>query len=564
MRSASPATPARRVGEPDWIIVGGGTAGAILAARLSASGEHRVLLLEAGEAPYSPWIRIPAGFSKLLVDPVWNWRFWSEPEPGTGGRRISVPRGRGLGGSTLINGGIAVRGQPADYDQWAARGAQGWDWQTVAPYFRRFECWAGARSAARGEHGPMHVTPVRERHRLGQAFIAAAREAGHPENPDYNAGEQRGFGPYQVFQHRGRRWSVHDGYLGPALRRPNLQVLTGTLVTRLLIDAGRCTGVEYRIGDAAPVRVGARREVLLCAGAVQSPQLLELSGIGQPERLRALGIAPVHALPGVGEHYQDHYAVRMHWRVRSAVTVNQRARGPRLALELLRYAVSRRGLLTLGTGLVHGFVRSRHAVDDRPDVQYFFVDASYANAAERILDRFPGMTVGVTQLRPRTTGSIHIRSADPHEPPAIRPCFLSAPGDAEVLVDGVRIAREIMAQPAISRHVVAESAPGPVCADNDALIDWVRQTGQTIYHPTGTCRMGIDADAVVDPALRVRGLDGLRVVDASVMPSIVSGNTQAAVMMIAERAADLIGGGTTPFPRTGHTQQDTGPPAVTP
>jgi len=531
------------VQEADWIIVGGGTAGAVLAARLSASGHHRVLVLEAGRAPDSPWITIPAGFSKLLNDPAWNWRFWSEPEPGTGARRISIPRGRGLGGSTLINGGIAVRGQPADYDAWAERGARGWDWESVAPYFRRLECWAGARNAARGEHGPMHITPVRERHRLGEAFVAAAREAGYPENPDYNAGEQTGFGPYQVFQHRGQRWSAHDGYLKPALRRPNLSVLTNALVTRLLIRDGRCTGVEYRIGDAPATRVSATREVLLCAGAVQSPQLLELSGIGQPERLRALGITPVHALPGVGEHYQDHYAVRAHWRVKAAVTINQRARGARLALELLRYALWRRGLLTLGTGLVHGFVRSRHAVDERPDVQYFFVDASYANAAERVLDRFPGMTVGITQLRPRSSGSIHIRSADPREPPTICPRFLSAPGDAEVIVDGLRIAREIMAAPAIARHVDVELAPGALCTDNDALLAWVRQTGQTIYHPIGTCRMGADPGAVVDPALRVRGLDGLRVVDASVMPSIVSGNTQAAVMMIAERAADLLTGG---------------------
>lgn len=526
----------------DRVIVGGGTAGAILAARLSADPQQRVLLIEAGTTPNSPWINVPAGFSKLLVDPLWNWRFWSEPDQGTGMRAISIPRGRGLGGSTLINGGIAVRGQPGDYDRWAELGADGWDWNSVEPYFRRFERWsgtAGMPAPSRGDSGPMHITAVRERHRLGDAFVEAAVAAGHPRNDDYNAGDQAGFGPYQVFQQHGRRWSVYDGYLQPALHRPNLQVITNAVVTRLLIAEGRCSGVEFIADDQSVVQVHAEREVLLCAGSVQSPQLLELSGVGRPDILQALGIPLVHALPGVGENYQDHYAVRMNWRVKGAITINQRARGARLALEVLRYATRRRGLLTLGTGLVHGFFSTASA-DGSPDVQIFMVDASYANAAERVLDRFPGMTVGITQLRPKSTGSIHSRSADPRAAPMIQPRFLTVPGDTEVIVDAIRIVREIMTQPAIARHVDTELSPGSACLDDDALCDWVRQTGQTIYHPVGTCRMGSGPDAVVDSRLRVHGIDGLRVVDASVMPAIVSGNTQAAVMMIAERAADLI------------------------
>jgi choline dehydrogenase-like flavoprotein len=521
----------------DFIIAGGGTAGCILANRLTADGRYRVLMLEAGHDRANMWVSIPAGFSKLLVDPVYNWRFHTEPEENTHGRVISVPRGKGVGGSTLINGGIFVRGQPQDYDGWEHAGAQGWGYQDVEPYFRRLEDYP-AGGAARGKGGPMHIEQVRERFPLSDAFLAAAREDGQPLNPDYNAGDQEGFGHYQVLQHRGRRWSVVQGYLAPARRRSNLHIVSQAHVTQLLFEGRRCIGVRYR-RDGTQATARARIETLLCMGAVQSPQMLELSGIGDPDRLRALGIPVIHGQPAVGENYLEHYATRMNWRIQGTVTLNEMSRGWRLLHQLGKYYAGRRGILTLGTGLVHGFVKTSPAMP-LPDVQYFFVHASYANAAERILDRHPGMTIGVAQLRPQSVGSIHIKTADPHDAPAIRPNFLSAEVDRHCLVEGMKIARRIVGQPSMQRYVGQELSPGPGVDSFDEWLDFARRNGQTIYHPIGTCRMGTDEKAVTDTRLRVRGLDALRVVDASVMPRMVSGNTQAAVMMVAEKAADMI------------------------
>lgn len=521
----------------DFIIAGGGTAGCILANRLSADGKYRVLMLEAGHEARSPWIGIPAGFSKLLVDPDYNWRFSTEPEDNVHGRRIAVPRGKGVGGSTLINGMIYVRGQPADYDGWEAAGAAGWNWAQAERLFRKIEAYEKG-GAGRGHDGPMRLHEVSERYPVAEAFLKAAQQDGQPLNPDYNAGSQEGVGYYQVLQHRGRRWSVVDGYLKPASGRPNLTVECGARITRLLFEGRRCVGLAYRCKDGEHM-VRARRETLLCLGAVQSPQLLELSGVGDPALLARLGIPLAHALPQVGENYIDHYATRMNWRVKNTVTLNEMSRGWRLARQVARYALSRQGILTLGTGLAHGFVKSAPQLA-QPDVQFFFVHASYANAAERILDRFPGMTIGVAQLRPESTGSIHAVSADPLAAPAIRPNFLAARIDRDSLVGGMRAARRIVSRPALQPFVAAELSPGKDVQSDDEWLDFARQNGQTIYHPIGTCRMGADADAVTDSRLRVNGLDGLRVVDASVMPRMVSGNTQAAVMMVAERGAELI------------------------
>lgn len=524
----------------DYLIVGGGTAGCILANRLSADGRHRVLMLEAGGEPDSRWIPIPAGFSKLLTNPRHNWLFRTEPEPATRGRVISVPRGKGLGGSTLINGMIYVRGQAQDYDAWARQGATGWGWRDVEPYFRRLENYAEG-GPTRGHAGPLHLEQVRERFPIASAFIQAALQDGQRENPDYNGEDQEGFGYYQVNQHHGRRWSAYDAYLAPARHRANLQVTTHAQVLRLEFEGTRCVGVTYRQGGPGgqemPLR--ARVEVILTAGAFQTPQLLELSGIGQAGRLAPLGIAMRHDLPGVGEHYVDHFATRMNWRVRNAITLNEMSRGWRLGLAVGNFYLRRRGILTLGTGLVHGFVKTRPELA-APDAQYFFVHASYANAAERILDRQPGMTLGVTQLRPESAGSVHVKSADPFAAPAIRPNFLDSEVDRQCLVDAMKLARRIVGRPAMAPFVDHELSPGPEVHSDADWLDFARANGQTIYHPAGTCRMGRDDDAVVDPQLRVRGLQGLRIADASVMPGIVSGNIQAAVMMVAEKAADLI------------------------
>ncbi|MDP4024657.1 GMC family oxidoreductase N-terminal domain-containing protein [Methylobacterium sp. NEAU 140] len=522
----------------DDVIVGGGTAGCVLAERLSASGTRRVLLLEAGGRARSPWVAVPAGFSRLLQHPAYNWRFRTEPEEATGGRVISVPRGKGLGGSTLINGMIYVRGQPQDYDAWAQAGCRGWGFSDVLPYFRRLEDYDGPPDPLRARGGPLPLTEVAERPVLAEAFIAAAQAAGHPRNPDYNAATQDGFGYYQVNQRGGRRVSAADAYLRPALRRPNLAVVTDAHVLRLAFAGARATGVVARVGGRERL-FRARGAVILAAGAAQTPQILELSGIGDPAILARLGVPVRRESPGVGANYMDHYCTRMNWRVRRPVTLNEQTRGFRLGLAAARYLATRRGILTLGTGLAHGFVRTRPGLDG-PDVQYFFMHASYANAAERKLDRLPGMTIGVTQLRPESRGTIHAVSPDPFQPPAIRPNFLATEADRRAMVEGMKIARTIVEAAPMDPYRGAELNPGPECRTDADWLDFARRDGQTIYHICGTCRMGGDPGAVTDPELRVRGVDGLRVADASVMPSIVSGNTQAAVFMIAEKASDLI------------------------
>lgn len=521
----------------DYVIVGGGTAACVLANRLSASGHSRVLMLEAGGKPNSAWIKIPAGFTKLLVNPIYNWRFETKPEDNVLGRTIAIPRGKGLGGSSLINGMIYVHGQPGDYDQWGALGATGWSAQTVLPYFTKLEHYAFAQ-AARGRSGPMHIDQVRERFPIAAAVLEAARQAGYPDNADYNGAQQDGFGYYQVAQKDGQRWSVYDGYLKPALSRTNLKVETDAMVVKLEFEGKRCVGVTYRQGGQLKT-VKAEREVILAAGAVQSPQLLEVSGVGDPDRLQQLGVAVVHANAQVGENYIDHYATRMNWRVKDAVTLNETTRGLSLVRSVLQYALTRRGILTLGTGLVHGFVKSTPTVAT-PDVQYFFMHASYANAAVRALDTLPGMTMGVTGLRPTSRGSIHAESPDMLVAPAIYPNFLATEDDQQCLINGMKIVRDLMAQPAIARYIEHELSPGPSVGSDSDWLHFARENGQTIYHPIGTCRMGSDEQAVVDPRLRVNGVDGLRVVDASVFPSMVSGNTQGAVMAVAERACDLI------------------------
>ena len=529
----------------DYIVVGAGSAGCVIANRLTADGRHRVLLLEAGGSDRRFWLQVPIGYGKSFYDPRVNWMHRTEPEPSLGGRAGYWPRGKVLGGSSAINAMVFVRGQPGDFDAWAAAGNPGWDWAGVLPYFRRLEDSERPPDAWRARGGPLHVADVSaDLHPLCESFLRAGAELGLPRTDDFNGAAHEGVGPYEITTRGGRRMSAAHAYLEPAAGRANLRIVTEALATRLRFEGTRAAGVDYRCGGET-LSARAAREVILCAGSIASPLLLQRSGIGPGERLRALGIDVVRDSPAVGRHLQDHLCIDYLYRAR-VPTLNDELRPWHGKLAAgLRYVATRRGPLALSVNQAGGFVRSRPGLA-APNLQLYFSPLSYLRAppGRRPLmqpDPYPGFLLSAQPCRPTSRGHLEIGSPDPHAPPRIVPNSLATSRDLDELLEGARFLRRLAAAPSLAAVVDDELRPGRAAQSDDELVADIRQRASTVFHPVGTCRMGPDpGDAVVDARLRVHGIDALRVIDASVFPAITSGNTNAPTIMVAEKGADLV------------------------
>lgn len=527
-------------GEYDFIIVGAGTAGCLLADRLSADGRSRVLLLEAGGRDRNPWIHIPVGYGRLFDDPRTNWRYESEPEPELNGRRLYQPRGKVLGGTSSINGQLYTRGPRADFDHWRRLGNEGWGYDDVLPYFRRMEDRQGT-GAHYGRSGRLSVGDPPQRSELADAFLAAAAEAGHTTVDDFNGPSAEGAGYFQVTARGGRRCSAAVAYLRPALRRPNLRLLEHAEAVRIVLEGRRAVGIEYR-RDRAAWHVTARGEVVLAGGVFNSPALLQRSGIGDAATLGRAGVPLLHMLPGVGENLQDHFMASLVYRCTRPITLNDdvNSLARRIAMGL-RYALFRKGPLAANGTYVGAYLRT-DPNREVPNLQLNLAQWSVANneRARTKLHPFPGFSVGVINLRPQSRGSVKIVTADPAVAPEIRFGFFRAEEDRRIMLSGLTMARHILGMPALRAYVAAELSPGPDCRDEAQWMAFLRDRGRSTLHPAGTCRMGVGADAVVDPRLRVHGLERLRVVDGSVMPLLVAANPMAATYMIAEKGAGMI------------------------
>ena len=518
--------------EFDYVIVGAGSAGCVLANRLSENGNNRVLLLEAGAPDKKQEIHVPAAFPTLFKSEL-DWAYETEPQEHVNGRKLFWPRGKMLGGTSSMNAMIYQRGNPADYDGWAALGNEEWGWEDVVPYFKKAQNQERGASKMHNVGGPLNVSDLRDINPLSNAFVDAAVQAGYPRNDDFNDGQQEGFGPYQVTQKKGSRNSTAVAYLKPALKRPNLTAETEALVTRLTFDETRCSGLVYtQNGQTQPVI--ANKEVILCGGTINSPQILMLSGIGPADHLAEMGIDPILDLPGVGQNLQDHLAVMATWHSKEPITL---ANGESIG-NLVKYLLMKKGMLTSNVGESGGFIKIN---DDSPapDVQYHFAPAFF------ILHGFDnpeghGFTIGPTLVNVKSRGRIKLKGNDPNIYPEIQPNYLSEEADMELLVEGLKVARKIALQPAFDSYRGEEHLPGKEAQSDEELQDHVRKYCQTLYHPVGTCKMGLDPMAVVSPELKVHGINSLRVVDASIMPVIVNANTNAPTIMIAEKAADMI------------------------
>jgi choline dehydrogenase len=528
----------------DYVIVGAGSAGCILANRLSADGKHSVCLLEAGPPDWNPYIHIPAGFIKTLTDPKVNWLFEAEPSYWTAGRSIDVPRGKTLGGSSSINGHIYNRGQRMDFDSWSQRGNRGWGYADVLPYFRRCEQRIGEKDDTfRGSDGNLQVTDLDYEHPLCEAFLAGAEQIGIPRNDDYNGARQEGISYVQRTAYRRRRVSTARAFLNPAKSRANLTVITNAQASRVLLDGKRAIGVEYARGGAngERIRVHANREVIVSGGAISSPQLLQVSGIGPGALLNSLGIEVKHDLLGVGENLRDHFAPRMSMRVKNIETINERSRGLKLVGEVFKYFTGGKSILNLSPSMVYGFWHSDEAARSN-DLQFIFTPASYKLGVHGLLDDHPGFTIAAWQHRPESKGWVRARSSDPFDKPIIQPNYLAEEGDRRTIVSAMKLARRLMHTEPMQPYLDFEVYPGEQVQSDEELLEAARYCGNTTFHVLGTCRMGPASDptAVVDEQLRVRGMESLRVIDASVMPSMLSANLNAATMMIGEKGSDLI------------------------